>query len=42
MPQHFFLSKAARTISLSKVARMFDDDARDAASIAAIARTSSS
>ena len=30
MPQHFLLSKAARTISLSKVARMSDDDARDA------------
>ena len=30
MPQHFLLSKAARTISLSKVARMSDNDARDA------------
>ena len=30
MPQHFLLSKAARTLSLSKVARMSDDEAHDA------------
>ena len=30
MPQHFLLSKAARTLSLSKVARMSDSEAFDA------------
>ena len=30
MAQHFLLSTAARTLSLAKVARMSDDEARDA------------
>ena len=30
MAQHFLLSSAARSLSLAKVARMSDDEARDA------------
>jgi hypothetical protein len=30
MAQHFLLSAGARTLSLAKVARMSDDEARDA------------